>query len=245
MRTLGVIPVRMGSSRFPGKPLASIHGTPMVDWVVRATRDAGLDEVVVATCDEEIRLHCARHGTPCVMTSVSHQRASDRTAEAADIVESLNRSRYDVVVMVQGDEPMVTGQMIQRAISALEDSSVDVVNLAGRIATRDEFEDPNCVKVVCAEDGNALFFSRSPIPWGGLEQAGAYRQVCVIPFRRQALKEFVSMAPSRLEVEESIDMMRLLERGRPIRIVLTDEITFPVDTPADLARVERALSPSC
>lgn len=215
----------------------------MVEWVVRATRDAGLDEIVVATCDEEIHLHCARLGTPCVMTSATHQRASDRTAEAADIVESRNHTHYDVVVMVQGDEPMVTGPMIRKATCALEDPSIDVVNLGGRIATRKEFEDPNCVKVVCAENGDALLFSRSPIPWGAVGHTHAYRQVCVIPFRRQVLQDFVSMSPSRLEIEESIDMMRLVERGRQVRIVLTDEVTYPVDTPADLIRVERALDP--
>lgn len=245
MRSLGVIPVRMGSSRFPGKPLVPIHGIPMMDWVVGAAIDAGLDEVVIATCDPEIVEHCKRRGFRTVMTSAEHQRASDRTAEAADVVEQHGGRQFDVVVMIQGDEPMVSSSMIRRANRALDGGITEVANLAGPILSQSEFEDPNCVKVVASEDGRALLFSRSPVPWGALQQGRAYRQVCVIPFRRDALREFIRLPPSSLEIAESIDMMRLIEHGRIVRIVRIEEVTYPVDTPDDLRRVEELLPPRC
>ena len=169
------------------------------------------------------------------MTSDRHERASDRIAEAAKSVTA------DVYVMVQGDEPMTVPAMIEEALAPFSDPSVACVNLAGRIETEAEFDDRNCIKVVMDLSGDALCFSREPIPtrrigpWGTF---AAWKQVCVIPFRAGALAKFAALPPTPLEKAESVDMMRFLEHGVKVRMVPTRHASHAVDTPADLARVE-------
>lgn len=237
MRIVCVIPARMGSSRFPGKPLALIMGRPMIEHVYRrAALCAALDGVYVATCDQEIRRAAEGFGAPVIMTSARQERASERVAEAARGLDA------DIVVMVQGDEPMLTPAMIDEAVAPLlEDESVACSNLIHRIETSEEFEDPNTIKVVQSGCGDALYFSRQPIPTTrvlGFEQAPRYKQVCVIPFRREFLLDFAQLAPTPLERIESIDMLRVLEHGHAVRLIETSAATWSVDTPADLARVE-------
>lgn len=241
MRTVvAVIPARMNSSRFPGKPLAPLLGRPMVEHVARrALMCETLDAVYVATCDEEIRAAAEGFGVEVLMTSPAHERASDRVAEAAESFEA------DVVVMIQGDEPMVTPGMIEAAVAPLfEDASIVCVNLAHRIVRREDYEDPNTVKVVTDARGGALYFSRSPIPARAFSHDAAvgdvpvYKQVCVIPFRRDFLREFARLAPTPLERAESVDMLRAVEHGRRVRMVLTEAETHAVDTPEDLRLVE-------
>src|SRR5215210_3345758 len=185
-RVVAVIPARMGSSRFPGKPLAPLLGRPMVEHVVRRAAMCDLlDAVYVATCDEEIRAAVEGFGGKVVMTSAAHERASDRVAEAAEGLEA------EVVVMIQGDEPMVTPSMIAAAVAPLfEDASVSCVNLARRIERRAEYFDRNTIKVVSNVRGDALYFSRAPVPAEAFAHGPAgdcppvFKQVCVIPFRR-------------------------------------------------------------
>lgn len=237
IRIVAVIPARMGSSRFPGKTLAPILGRPMVEHVYRRTAACELlDAVYVATCDEEIRRAVEGFGGAVVMTSPAHERASDRVAEAAESVDA------GVVVMVQGDEPMITPGMIRAATApVVEDPHVGCVNLVRRITTREEFLDPNTVKVVANLRGDAVYFSRAPIPavdFARADQSPVFKQVCVIPFRRDFLREFAALAPTPLERAESIDMLRAVEHGRPIRLVETDADTHAVDTPDDLQLVE-------
>ena len=166
MHTIGVIPARMASSRLPGKPLAKIRGTPMIGHVYHRCRmSRSLNELYIATCDDEIRTYCATIGAPCVMTSDSHERATDRTAEAMHKIEAATGRKTDVVVMIQGDEPMVFPEMIDLAMAPiLTDNSIQVVNLMANMDSVAEFEDPNEVKVVVDLAGNALYFSREPIP---------------------------------------------------------------------------------
>lgn len=239
-RVVAVIPARMGSTRFPGKPLAPLLGRPLVEHVVRrAAMCEQLDAVYVATCDEEIRAAVESFGGEVVMTSDAHERASDRVAEAAERFEA------EVVVMIQGDEPLVTPRMIEAAVAPLfEDTSVSCVNLARRITRRVEYFDRNTIKVVTNVSGDALYFSRAPVPADAftLEGAGAhppvFKQVCVIPFRRDFLREFARLPPTPLERAESIDMLRAVEHGRPVRMVEIEEETHAVDTPEDLRLVE-------
>lgn len=237
MKIIGVIPVRMGSSRFPGKPLAPILGRPMVEHVYKRTvMCQTLDAVYVATCDEEIRWAVEAFGGPVIMTSPTHKRASDRAAEAAQSLTA------DIVVMVQGDEPMVTPQMIEAAVGPLiQDEQVLCSNLVKRIETQEEFDDPNTIKAVMDQQGYALYFSREPIPTRqvlGYEKIPVYKQVCIIPFQRDFLFKLAQLTPTPLERAESIDMLRILEHGYRVRLVETETDTHAVDTPADSRLVE-------
>lgn len=239
-KVVAVIPARMGSSRFPGKPLASLLGRPMIEHVVRRSAMCDLlDAVYVATCDDVIRTAVERFGGEVIMTSAAHERASDRVAEAAAGLEA------EIVVMIQGDEPMVTPAMIAAAVAPLfEDASVLCVNLARRIDRREEYLDRNTIKVVMNVRGDALYFSRAPIPADAFtrDPAGGhpsvFKQVCVIPFRRDFLREFARLPQTPLERAESIDMLRAVEHGRPVRLVEIEEETHAVDTAEDLRRVE-------
>lgn len=198
-----------------------------------------LDAVYIATCDEEIMQAARDFGAEAVMTSDKHERASDRVAEVAQSVDA------DIYVLVQGDEPMIDPSMITLALQPLEeDASVVCSNLAAPIHTEEEFLDRNTVKVVMAQNGDALYFSRSPLPNPFKQEFGqmrAFKQVCIIPFRAQFLRTYTSLAPTPLEIAESIDMLRALEHGFPVRLIECDHVTHAVDTPQDLARVDRLM----
>jgi len=242
VKVVAVIPARMGSGRFPGKPLAPILGRPMIQWVYEGTRaNARVGQVYVATCDEEIRIAAERFGAPVIMTSDRHERASDRVAEAS------HQFAADVVVMVQGDEPMVTAEMLDLAVRPFDEPDVLCTNLAAAIETEEEFRDPNTVKVVFGEGGDALYFSREPVPSTlrtGFQRGLAYRQVCVIGFRRDFLFRYSELEPTRWEKAESIDMLRILEHGMRVRMVEIAVRCCPVDTESDLRRVEEFLTQS-
>lgn len=241
MNILALIPARMGSSRFPGKPMAKMLGKPMIGHVVeRVSRNPLLSLTAVATCDQEIADYIASIGGRAVMTGAHHERASDRCAEALEILERIEGVTYDIVVMVQGDEPMTHPDMITEAVQPmLSNASIPVVNLLGEITSLEEFEDRNCIKVVCDLQGNALYFSREPIPTRSkVSKIPMGKQVCVIPFRREFLLEYTRLAPTPLELAESVDMMRVLEHGKNVRMVPTRHDTHSVDTPADLLKVE-------
>jgi 3-deoxy-manno-octulosonate cytidylyltransferase (CMP-KDO synthetase) len=242
-RVLAVIPARMGSSRFPGKPLALLHGRPMIEHVYRGTAACALlDEVVIATCDEEIAAAASAFGARAVMTSPSHERASDRVAEVA------SRCEADVVVMIQGDEPMVAVAMIEAAVTPLiADPEVACTNLVAPIRTEAELRDRNTIKVVMAAGGQALYFSREPIPTLNQKRFGPegwFKQVCVIGFRGAALARFAALPQGPLERVESVDMLRFLENGVAVHMVPTTIETHAVDTPDDLSRVEALMAGS-
>ncbi len=240
MKIIAVIPARMGSSRFPGKPLAPILGRPMIEHVYKRTAMSPvLDGVYIATCDQEIMAATQAFGGNAIMTADTHERASDRTAEAVADLDA------DVVVMVQGDEPMLHPDMIGEAVAPYEtDPDIPCVNLTKRIDVEEDFNNPGTIKVVTNLDGNALYMSRQPIPsaaGGDFSKVTAKKQVCIIPFRRDALLKFAALAPTPLEIAESVDMMRFLEHGVPVRMVPTKFETQAVDTPEDLARVEKMM----
>jgi 3-deoxy-manno-octulosonate cytidylyltransferase (CMP-KDO synthetase) len=244
MKILALIPARMGSSRFPGKPMAPILGKPMIGHVYeRVAQSPLLDLVAVATCDAEIYDYIESIGGVAVMTGTQHERASDRCAEALATLEEVNGTRYDIVVMVQGDEPMTHPDMIAEAVQPLMDElDVQVVNLIGEIADQAEFEDRNCIKVVCDLKSNAIYFSREPIPTRSkVPDVPMRKQVCIIPFRRDYLLEYTRMEPTPFEIIESVDMMRILEHGGKVRMAPTKHSTRAVDTPDDLKNVEKLM----
>lgn len=243
--TIGIIPARMASSRFPGKPLAPIQGIPMVGHVfLRSKMSRSLEEVHVATCDSEIKEYVESIGGKAVMTSKRHERASDRTAEAMLNIEKELGRKIDIVVMIQGDEPMLYPEMVDEAIRPMvEDEEVRVVNLMAPLKSRQEHEDPNEVKVVVDRQGNALYFSREPIPsWKkGAKEVPMLKQVCIIPFRRDFLFKFNELEPTPLEIIESVDMLRVMEHGYRVRMVPTDYETYSVDTVEDLKKVDELM----
>lgn len=245
MNILGIIPARMGSSRFPGKPMAKLLGKPMIGHVYeRVSRAPLLTTTAVATCDDEIFDYVRSIGGTAVMTGSHHERATDRCAEALEKLERENNIRYDIVVMIQGDEPMTDPDMIREAVQPFLDGEqdVEVVNLLGEIKDPAEFDDRNCIKVVCDLESNALYFSREPIPTRSkARDIPMGKQVCIIPFRRDFLMQYTRLAPTPLEVAESVDMMRVLEHGMKVRMVPTRHDTHAVDTPEDLRKVEQLM----
>ncbi len=246
MNIITVIPARMGSTRFPGKPLAKIHGIPMIGHVYfRSAQSKNSGEVYIATCDQEIFDYAKTINAPCVMTSDRHERCSDRTAEAMLKIEAETGKKVDVVIMVQGDEPMITPEMLDKAVEPLfQDASLQIVNLMSDCETLEDFEDPNEVKVVINKNHEALYFSREPIPSRkkGVLKVPMYKQVCVIPFRRQALLDFNATAPTPLEIIESVDMLRIIENGGKVQMVYVTDQTYSVDTPEDLKLVIERMS---
>jgi 3-deoxy-manno-octulosonate cytidylyltransferase (CMP-KDO synthetase) len=243
MKILAIIPARMGSSRFPGKPMAKILGTPMIGIVYQNVKNCNLlTKTVVATCDSEIFNYIESLGGIAVMTDSSHERASDRCAEALDVIEKAEGIKYDIVVMIQGDEPMTNPEMIAEAvIPMIKNNEIIVANLLGDIKDENEFEDRNCIKVVCDIENNAICFSREPIPTRIFGKVDMKKQVCVIPFKRDFLLEYTKLAPTPLEISESIDMMRVLEHGKKVKMIPTKYKTHPVDTKEDLLNVEKLI----
>jgi 3-deoxy-manno-octulosonate cytidylyltransferase (CMP-KDO synthetase) len=195
--------------------------------------------VYVATCDQEIYEATEHFGGQALMTSSAHQRASDRMAEVAEKVDA------EIFVLVQGDEPMTVPEMVDLAVTRmLSEPKIQCINLAKRITSVEEWHDPNTIKVVTDLAGDALYFPRQPIPTDRILGQGhipLLKQVCIIPFRREALLAYARLEPTPLEQAESIDMMRFLEHGYKVRMVETEFDTHAVDTPEDLARVEEMM----
>ena len=245
MNIVGMIPARMASTRFPGKPMATICGIPMIGHVYyRCKMCALLTDVYVATCDREVFDYIESIGGKAVMTADTHERASDRCTEGMLKIEQETGKQIDILAMIQGDEPMVYPEMITEALQPMiDDPNVKITNLLGQIASQEEFEDPNQVKVVTDLAGNALYFSREPIPSRKKysAQVPMFKQVPIIPFRRDFLIEYNNMAQTPLEIIESVDMMRIVENGIKIRMIKTKYETHAVDTAADLHHVEELM----
>jgi 3-deoxy-manno-octulosonate cytidylyltransferase (CMP-KDO synthetase) len=213
----------------------------MIEHVYRRTKLCqAIDDVLVATCDLEIFEFVEAFGGKAIMTSPAHERASDRVAEAAADMD------FDVIVMVQGDEPMTHPEMIEESLAPFfsKDPEISCVNLTAKIKSQKEFKDPNTIKVVMDRDGFALYMSREPVPTLHLQnfdRIPAFKQICIIPFTSTVLREFVQLDPTPLEVAESIDMMRFIEHGRKVKMIETSFTTHAVDTPDDLKIVEELL----
>ncbi len=240
MKTIAVIPARMDSSRFPGKPIAMLLGRTMLEHIYkRVTMSNSLDATYIATCDEEIRQVAQDFGAPVIMTANTHERASDRVAEAVEKIDA------ELIVMVQGDEPMTHPKMIDTAVAPFQDDlQLNCVNLVRSIDNEADFYNINTIKVIMNQQGDALYMSRQPIPTIdklGFMQTLTYKQVCIIPFRRTTLFDYTRLPPTPLEQLESVDMLRLLEHGYRVKMVKTEFDTQAVDTEADLARVAKLM----
>jgi len=245
MKIVGIIPARMGSSRFPGKPLKNILGKAMIYHVYhRSILSKMLDDVYIATCDSEIEEYCNNNNMKVVMTKKTHKRASDRAAEAMKKIMKKTDESIDILVMIQGDEPMVYPEMIDDSVRPFfDEEGIVVTNLMAPLKTKDEHYDPNEVKVVVDQKNNALYFSREPIPSDKKEdnEGYAYKQVCIIPFTSDFLITFNDLKPTPLEQIESVDMLRVLEHGYSVKMVPTKYETYSVDTKEDLDRVEKIM----
>ena len=245
MNVISIIPARMGSTRFPGKPMADILGIPMIGHVYfRVKQCELLSDVYVATCDKEIYDYIESIGGKAVMTSDCHERCSDRCAEAMLKIEKSTSEKCDIMAMVQGDEPLTHPNMIKEALMPmLENKIIKITNLAGKLNTVADYESPNEVKVVMDKEWNALYFSREPIPSRKKFEGDIpmYKQVPVIPFQRDFLLEYNNMEPTPLEIIESVDMLRVLENGIKIKMIKTSYEVKAVDTKEDLDRVVKIM----
>lgn len=235
----------MASTRFPGKPLKLIAGKPMIGHVAARCKLSGVfDEVVIATCDQEIADYARTIGIESVMTKNTHDRATERVEEAIRKIEAKGNS-YDIVTLVQGDEPLVTPKMLQDAVAYLHDKTTSIWNLRNRITTIEDYRSKNCVKVVSDKNDYALYYSRASIPVAlGMNKdylPESYKQVAIIPMRTSFLKAYQSMDPTPLEEIESIDMNRILQHGYKIHCPLTEDQSWPVDTPNDLKFVSKVM----
>jgi len=231
----GIIPARYDSSRFPGKPLADICGKPMF-WHVytRASMAPALVRVVIATDDDRIMDAARKLGVPAVMTAKDHASGTDRVWEAAEIIGAGPDS---VVVNIQGDEPLLAPEMLEELVAPFSDTDVSVSTLARAITPADA-ESPDMVKVVTADNGDALYFSRSVIPFARDGAEGQYLgHVGLYAFRKSALDLFINLAPGRIERIEKLEQLRLLENNISIRVVKTGHESIGVDRPGDIGRV--------
>jgi 3-deoxy-manno-octulosonate cytidylyltransferase (CMP-KDO synthetase) len=241
---VAVIPSRYGSTRFPGKSLALIKGNPMVQWVYERTkRSTLLDRVIVATDDTRILDAVRSFGGEAVMTSTDHVTGTDRIAEVARTLDC------DIIVNVQGDEPLIDPVMIDTAVGPLAaDPSIPLGTLAAVITDHHEIRDPNVVKVVVDRQGYALYFSRAPIPWdrerwsgiqssAGREGGPWYKHIGLYVYRRDFLLDFAAMPQTRLEMCEKLEQLRALEHGHRIRVVFTERGSLGVDIPDDLSKI--------
>ncbi len=242
MRQVALIPARYGSSRFPGKPLEPILGKPLIQWTYeQALRVKGLDGVWVATDDTRIRECVEAFGGGVVMTRDDHPSGSDRLAEAATL---LNLAPEDIVINIQGDQPVFPVELIRDLAARLSrDPAAVMVTPARKLTDPAAAADPNVVKVVFDHAGRALYFSRSPLPfWRDQDPPYFYKHVGIYVYRMQFLKEFVHLPPGRWEAAEKLEQLRALEHGFPIHIVETEGDTREVDTPADLLQAEAYLA---
>ena len=247
MATIAVIPARLASTRFPGKPLADIHGIPMVMHCYLRTKAAKLiDRVYIATCDEEISEVATSLGALVVMTSDQHINAIDRTAEAFERIRADSDDEIGIVVLVQGDEPLLNPEDLDAIVEKMEqDPSLGIVNIMVPFKSTDDFTDENKPKVVTDANLRALYMSREPIPsnWHGWSDAHSHMQTGLFGFRPESLEWFAQAPRSPLELIESIDMLRVLQSGRVVQMIRAEESTIGVDTPANLDEV-RALMPT-
>jgi 3-deoxy-manno-octulosonate cytidylyltransferase (CMP-KDO synthetase) len=245
MNILGIIPARYGSSRFPGKPLADINGRSMILRVCsQASQSGSLCEVVVATDDRRIFDHVIAGGYRAVMTSGEHPSGTDRCREALQIWNQTALEPADAVINIQGDEPFIHPEQIDELAVLLHQDQVSIATLARLIRRREEIFSPDIVKVVFDGQNNALFFSRSPLPYlrgvgdtAWMQKKAHFKHIGIYGYRSAALTEICRLPVGRLEKCESLEQLRWLENGFHIRVGLTEYESFAIDTPEDLLKI--------
>lgn len=242
MKVLGIIPARFGSTRFPGKPLALIHGISMIERVyARACKANSLSEVIVATDDNRIYDHVKAFGGKVLMTSDSHPSGTDRCAE----VVRMHSNKFDFVVNVQGDEPYIHPGQIDLLVSCFKNESTPIATLIKKIEDTAELHNVNIPKVVIASNGNALYFSRSMVPYTKPETIAAdfskltfYKHIGIYGYSARILPELAALPKSSLETAESLEQLRWLENGYSIATAVSEHENMAVDTPGDIALIE-------
>lgn len=236
-RIYAVIPSRWGSTRFPGKPLHPIAGQPLVQHVWNRCRACEqLAGIVIATDDQRIFDAAEAFGAQVILTSPEHQTGTDRLAEALATLPDATH-----LINVQGDEPLISPALIDElAVKLAEDATLDMITAASSLTELEDMANPNIVKVVCNLEGNALYFSRSPLPFyrDASSEVHGLRHIGIYGYRRDFLEQFVSWPPGVLEQAESLEQLRALEHGAKIRVVRTDESAFGVDTPEQAEEAE-------
>ncbi len=242
MKVVGIIPARYASTRFPGKPLALIKGKPMIQRVYEQALKSKLDAVVIATDDVRIADAMMDFGGQYVMTSPNHRSGTDRCCEALDLL----KTKYDAVVNIQGDEPFIDPKQIDLLVDLIVRDDTSLASLAKRIDDADELFSPNAVKVVVNQEGNAMYFSRNPIPFmrnvdrdEWLAKGRFYKHIGIYAYKADVLHQVAHMEPSALEQAESLEQLRWLENGLAIRMALSDAENISIDTPDDLHRAEQ------
>jgi 3-deoxy-manno-octulosonate cytidylyltransferase (CMP-KDO synthetase) len=243
-----VIPARYAAARLPGKPLLPVANRPLIQWVWESACNSGAASVIVATDDERILQAALKFGADCVLTSPRHASGTDRIAE---VVQARGLAAGDIVVNLQGDEPMMPPTVISEIAAALEARpAVDIATAIAPIESLKEFLDPSCVKALRGLDGRALYFSRAPVPWPREDVYegrpvlfdGAWRHIGIYAYRVRSLLEFATRPPTFLEMTEKLEQLRALEYGMSIHLVaLAEAPPAGVDTPEDLERVREAV----
>jgi 3-deoxy-manno-octulosonate cytidylyltransferase (CMP-KDO synthetase) len=243
----GIIPARYASSRFPGKPLTMIGDRPMIQWVYEQASKS-IDSVYVATDDVRIMECVTRFGGKAVMTSETHSSGTDRCSEAVNKIDAESGIKTDVVVNIQGDEPFIKPEQIDLIVSCFQDSSVEIATLICKIITFDDINNSNQIKTVITVNGDALYFSRSAIPFlrdvnqeEWLAKHIFFKHLGLYAYKKETLIKLTMLNRSSLEIAESLEQNRWLENGFKIRTALTDWDSVGIDTPDDLVRTKNLI----
>ena len=245
MTILGIIPARYDSTRFPGKPLARISGKSIIRRVYeQCNLSAKLDKTIVATDDERIYQHIIGFGGEAVMTSTKHLNGTSRCFEALQNEEKETGISYDVVINIQGDEPFIEPEQIDKIASVFIDSSVQIGTLAKKINNYEELFNPNVVKLVTDNENEALYFSRHPIPFvrdvdkkDWLEHATFFKHIGIYGYRKDILMEITKLEPGKLELTERLEQLRWIQNGYKITVDFTEHDSIGIDTPEDLLKL--------
>jgi len=244
LKVLAVIPARFASTRFPGKPLALIKGKTMLQRVYEQAKKAtAVNQIIIATDHDDIANLATQFGAEVMMTRQDHASGTDRIAE----VVSRLTTTFDVIVNIQGDEPFILPAQINQLAEAFSDSSIDIATMIKPVSCVQEYESPDVVKAVIAENGNALYFSRLPIPFFRKEKNEqkiidtAYKHLGMYAYRSSVIKTIAALPVSVLEEAEQLEQLRWLQNGYTIRTIITDAETIAVDSPADLVKAENYL----
>ncbi len=250
MQVIGIIPARYDSTRFPGKPLQLIDGVSMIERVYqRATSSNLLDLIVVATDDDRIYQHVRQFNGQVIMTSKNHQSGTDRCMEALHILEEQWKKTFDVVVNIQGDEPLIDPNNINLLVEKFQIPNVEIATLKRQIIDRDELFSPNVVKVITDLKDKAIYFSRNPLPFVAntienewLTQHVFYKHIGIYAYRSEILRKITNLAVSNLEKCEKLEQLRWIENSFSIYAYVTNSDVYAVDVPEDVAKIENLLN---
>ncbi len=234
MKFLGVIPARYSSTRFPGKPLELINGKSMIEWVYKRTIKSDLDKVIVATDDERIYNEVISFGGEAILTSKEHETGTDRIAEV-----STKYPEYEVIINIQGDEPLIEKNMINSLINPfIEDADLKMATLKFKLDNIEDINNPNIVKVITDNNNYAIYFSRSPIPYPRhMDMVNYYKHIGIYAYEREFLLGYSKLKQTPLEISESLEQLRVLENGYKIKVIETKNKIIGVDTKEDLEKL--------